>query len=141
VCRSHFARAETIGILKMAKKIKWSKCLPLDEKGIKGVPCKKGVFEIHQSKCYYRYKGKTKALNIGQSEQNIRKEIKNRRTIHTSANRLNRIMKMKGLKVTFRYVESRSPKKLETKLLKEFEDKHGELPVLNSQRGYKRGED
>lgn len=101
-------------------------------------PTKQGVFEILRDVAYHRYRGETRVLNIGQGS-NLRDEIGRRLTIHTTARRIKKI-KLEH-PVTFRYAESDAPKELENKLLKEFEDSHHDLPVLNSQRGYKRNED
>ncbi len=123
----------------MATKIKWSKEFSLGKVDIKNAPETGGVFEVRRNSCYCRYKGKTRVLNIGQS-RNLRKELTNRLDgRHTTARRLDKIRV--GYKVTFRYSETDNPKDLETELLKEFEDKHFDLPVLNAQRGYGRGED
>jgi len=110
----------------------------LDKDGIKKAPATGGVFEILRTTAYHRYKGETRVLNIGQSK-NMRKEINRRRMIHTTARRTKKI-KLE-YNVPFRYAKNNAPKKLENKLLKEFEDSHHDLPVLDSQRGYKRNED
>ncbi len=122
----------------MAKKIKWSIEFPLDKTGIQNAPEAGGVFEILQASPYCRYQGETRVLNIGQSST-LRNELANRLCRHTTARRLKKIAV--NHTVTFRYFGASDPKELETQLLKEFEDNHFDLPVLNSQRGYGRGED
>jgi len=106
-------------------------------------PAAAGVYEILQSIEYLRYEGPTRTLKVGMSKSDLRQELLNHIVRHTSANRLSRIRKRVGVRVTFRYA-TLSPGdaiEAEKQLLRDFEDKHWDLPVLNNQRGYLRGED
>jgi hypothetical protein len=102
-----------------------------------------GVYEILQSHEYQRYEGKTRVLKIGMSQSNLCQELSNHLDRHAAANRLARIRSRRGLMVTFRFVpaESGSASSVEKQLLRDFEDRHWDLPVLNSHRGYERTED
>jgi len=107
------------------------------------VPVAAGVYEILQSIEYPRYQSTTRVLKIGMSQSDLCQELSNHVIRHTSANRLSRIRRREGVLVSFKYA-SLSPADAvaaEKQLLRDFEDRHWDLPVLNSQRGYKRGED
>ncbi len=102
-----------------------------------------GVYAILQSAEYPRYEGKTRTMKVGRSDADVQNELLNHLQRHTAANRLARIRNRQGLSVTFRYAalnaaETGAAEKL---LLCEFEDRHWDLPVLNNQRGFERGED
>jgi hypothetical protein len=124
--------------------LNWSAEFPFTPEAIRqNAPTAPGIYEILQSMEYPRYESKTRVLEIGMSDGDVRQELLNHVQRHTTANRLARIRKRQGLSVTFRYValavaEAGAEEKL---LLREFEDRHWDLPVLNSQRGYARGED
>jgi hypothetical protein len=121
----------------------WSQKFELTKESIKGnAPNKSGVFKIIQSVDYPRYFGNTKILKIGMSKSDLQVELLRHLNQHTAANRLARIRRHK-IQVFFRYFNC-SPEEAEDAerdLLKVFEDKHWDLPVLNSTRGYRRGED
>jgi hypothetical protein len=106
-------------------------------------PNSSGVYEILQSVEYPRYQGNTRILKIGMSKSNLRDELLNHLIRHTVANRLARIQWHQSVQISFRYLafSLESAKNVERDLLREFEDEHWDLPVLNSQRGYARGED
>jgi hypothetical protein len=73
---------------------------------------------------------KTRILKIGKSESSLRQEILNHfDAIGTSVT------------VVFATIGNEKTTETEKKLLRDFEDKHWDLPVLNSHRGYERGED
>ena len=97
-----------------------------------------GVYEILQQNPYARYRGTTRILKIGMSKEDLQNELVNHERRHTTANRLARIRGQTGLNVSFKYyvVEAEAAADAEKALLKEFEDRHWDLPVLNSQRGY-----
>ena len=119
----------------------WSNEFPLDRGGIRNAPLKSGVYEILQDREYPRYKLLTRTVKIGMSKQNLRQEIENHLQRHTTANRIKRIKN--EVRVTYRYKIS-SPDEAQTiekVLLKEFEDRHWDLRVCNSTRGYGRNED
>jgi hypothetical protein len=107
------------------------------------IPPSPGIYQLLQSTEYPRYDGSTRVLKIGMSLSNLRTEILNHLTRHTAAGRLSRILNRRNVSVTIRFslVEAEKATIAEKELLCEFEDRHWELPVLNSQRGYKRGED
>jgi len=122
----------------------WSTDYEFDAKVIRDrVPVMSGIYEVLQSTEYPRYHGSTKTLKIGMSKVNLQQELLNHFIRHTAANRLSRIRSRSGLKVTFRYALApvETAASLEKHLLQRFEDAHWELPVLNSTRGYERGED
>lgn len=106
-------------------------------------PTAPGVYEIRQSVEYPRYAGKTRVLKIGKSDSNMQQELLNHLQRHTAANRLARIRKRQGIQVSFRFVvlDTAQATSREKGLLREFEDQHWDLPLLNDQRGYRRGED
>lgn len=106
-------------------------------------PAAAGVYEILQSIEYLRYEGPTRILKVGMSESDLRKELLNHIIRHTSANRLSRIRSRGSVLVSFRYAALSPGDAIaaEKRLLRDFEDKHWDLPVLNNQRGYRRGED
>jgi len=124
-------------------RINWLKEYPFERNSLINVPEEPGIYQILQSEEYQRYKNTTRILKIGASESSLRSEIENHFIRHTVANRLARIRNQKGIKVTFicALTDSGEAIKLEKHLLKEFEDHHWDLPLLNSTRGYTRGED
>jgi len=122
-------------------KIDWSKEHDLDRDGIRNAPSSAGVYEILQEPTYPRYKLDTRVIKIGMSKQDLRKELDNHLQRHTTANRIKRIRK--EARVTFRFLVTSADdaSRIEKELLKEFEDKHWDVPVCNSTRGYGRNED
>jgi excinuclease UvrABC nuclease subunit len=124
-------------------KVDWSREFPFERNSLQDVPEEPGLYQILQSSEYPRYRGNTRILKIGASKSNLRSEIDNHFIRHTAANRLARIKRQKDLYITFVYAQKASEEaiELEKQLLREFEDTYWELPVLNSTRGYARGED
>ena len=92
---------------------------------------------------YPRYEGTSRILKIGISERDLRLELLNHLNQHVAANRIKRIQSQQGLKVSFcfRVCEPDSARYIEKEMLKSFEDEHFDLPLLNRQGGYLRGED
>jgi len=124
--------------------IEWSGEIPFERGRIeKEVPAQPGVYKIIQSEPYQRYVGQTPILKIGMSRTNLKHELLNHFIRHTVANRLARIRNRESLKVSVVFVllSKDSAIDVEGKLLRDFEDNHWDLPVLNSQRGYGRAED
>ncbi len=82
-------------------------------------------------------------LKIGMSKTDLREEIMNHFQRHTVANRLSRIRNRPEIQVTVDFAIDTvgSATEIERKLLREFEDEHWDLPILNSQRGYARSQD
>ena len=122
----------------------WSPEYPFSTESIKNyVTNTSGVYEILQRNPYARYRGTTRILKIGMSKEDLQHELTNHERRHTAANRLARVRGQAGLNISFKYsvVEAEGAADAEKALLKEFEDRHWDLPVLNSQRGYGRGED
>jgi excinuclease UvrABC nuclease subunit len=121
----------------------WSKEFPFERKSLQYVPEEPGVYQILQSEEYRRYIGASRILKIGASKSNLRSEIENHFVRHTAANRLARIKNKKELLITFVYARKSSEEtiELEKRLLREYEDKYWDLPILNSTRGYARGDD
>jgi len=110
---------------------------------VKNAPVSSGVYEILQSVEYPSYQGKTRILKIGKSESDLKTELLNHLSRHTASNRLARIQRRAKIQISFIYL-SISPEdasKAERDLLRKFEDEHWDIPVINSQRGYSRGED
>ena len=70
-------------------------------------------------------------------------ELVNHLNRHVTANRLKRILNQPEPGVSFRFsvLKTEQVADAEKTLLKEFEDRHWDLPFLNAQRGYKRGDD
>jgi len=101
------------------------------------------VYKILQSVPYPRYCKKTKILKIGMSKTSLQNEILNHIHRHTVANRLIRIQGRRNIEIFVQWCECNENEavQLEIELLKCFEDKHWDLPVLNSKRGYMRGAD
>jgi len=101
------------------------------------------VYELRQSQAYARYSGSTNVSKIGKSDSNLRAEILNHFVRHTAANRLARLRSLPALVVTVAFAELSAAEAgpEEARLLREFEDRHFDLPVLNSQRGYSRDAD
>jgi len=114
----------------------------LNKEGIKKAPEAPGVYQILQDKGYNRYKGTTRILKIGMSKSNLRKELKNHLQRHTAANRIKRIRR-DGRIITYQYVVTTADnvEPDEKALLRQFEEDFWDLPTLNSNRGYGRGED
>jgi len=119
----------------------WSKEYPLDRDGIRNAPPTAGVYEILQVNEYPRYKFTTRIIKIGKSQQNLMQELENHLQRHTAANRIKRIKKALEVSYRYRITALDEAPRIEKTLLKEFEDKHWDLPVLNSTRGYGRNED
>lgn len=124
--------------------LNWSEEFDFAATAIKrAAPQGPGIYQIFQSVEYARYLGKTRVLEIGMSESDLRQELLNHLDRHTVSNRLARIRNRKELSVTFRFAVATSDEaaSAEKQLLRDFEDEYWDLPVLNSQRGYKRTED
>ena len=122
----------------------WSKEIPFDETTIKNqIPRYAGVYEFLQSEEYPRYKGSTRVLKIGMSKTDLLEEILNHFQRHTVANRLSRIRNKAKIKVSVKFAvtTSENATEIEGNLLRDFEDEYWDLPILNSQRGYSRGQD
>ena len=122
----------------------WSQEFLFNESTIENqVPRKPGVYRFLQSEEYPRYRGNTRVLKIGISQTDLREEIKNHFQRHTAANRLLRIRNQIEIIVNVDYLVDfvGTATEIERKLLQEFEVEHWDLPILNSQRGYARGED
>jgi hypothetical protein len=121
----------------------WSPEIPLDSKSVsEKVPHQPGVYKLLQSGEYHRYLGSTRVLKIGRSARSLQKELLNHLSIHTAANRLARIIGSgAAVSVVFTVLPTEAAKEAESRLLREFEDLHWDVPTLNSQRGYARGED
>jgi hypothetical protein len=125
-------------------KFAWSEEVTFVASSIKeNVPACPGVYQILQSAEYPRYDGSTRVLKIGISKSNLREELLNHIIRHHAANRLSRMLNHSQVSVTIRFtlVASEKTADAEKELLREFEDRHWDLPVLNSNRGYQRGED
>ena len=124
--------------------LSWSSEYPFSTESIKdNASDTPGVYEILQRDLYARYCGSTRILKIGMSKTDLRGELENHVYRHTAANRLARIRGQAGLGVSFRYceVEADEAGGVEKALLREFEDRHWDLPVLNAERGYSEGKD
>lgn len=122
----------------------WSKEFPFDRNTIENqVPRKPGAYIFFQSEEYPRYRGSTNVLKIGMSKTDLREEITNHFQRHTVSNRLSRIRNRPEIRVTVAFAIDAvgNTAENEGKLLREFEDEHWDLPILNSQRGYARGQD
>ena len=122
----------------------WSQEIPFNESTIENhVSRKPGVYRFLQSEEYPRYRGSTRVLKIGMSETDLREEIMNHFQRHTAANRLFRIRNRIEIWVTVDFIVGSvgNAIEIERKLLREFEDEHWDLPIINSQRGYARGQD
>lgn len=107
------------------------------------VPEKAGVYLILQSVPYPRYKGATRILKIGCSGSDLRGELLNHFGRHTVSNRLKRLARQPGQTITFSFQEAHPDQAVsrERDMLRRFEDDHWDLPLLNAQRGYYRGQD
>lgn len=122
----------------------WSIEYPFQKKSIEDfAPLDPGVYQILQSIAYPRYEGVTHVLKIGLSEKNLRKEISNHLSRHVAANRLERIRLRHCPQLSFRFsiVDRDVAAAVEKDLLRQFEDRHWDLPTLNAQRGYGRDSD
>jgi len=110
---------------------------------VRDAPSSSGIYEILQSTEYPRYRGKTRILKIGCSRANLQAELLNHLRRHTAANRLARIQNSPGITISFKYaiLGPQVVQAEEKALLRSFEDEHWDLPLLNSTRGYDRGED
>jgi len=121
----------------------WSNEFDFTRANIKNdAPTKSGVYVFLQNVFYQRYKGETRIIKIGKAS-NLRQEIENHFIRHTCANRLERIQKHNNQKIYYQFKDMYEADidDMEKILLKEFEDEFWDLPILNSQRGYARGED
>lgn len=124
--------------------LNWTDLRLFTPENVSLVPNSPGVYEFLQSEEYSRYRGTTKVLKIGMSGKGLRKELDNHFESHTAANRLFYVRNRVGIQVYFRYALCTSIEEArysETELLKEFERNYFDLPLLNSQRGFKRDED
>ena len=127
-----------------AQHLEWSGETELARDSLqRAVPCSPGVYRILQSSPYPRYRGTTRVLKLGKCDCDLRRESLNHLQRHTAANRLARVQNQVGIRVTVAVAltDSASAGEHETAPLREFEDSHWDLPVLNSQRGYGRGAD
>ena len=124
--------------------VEWSGEIAFTPKAIENqVPTKAGVYQILQSAEYPRYEGTTRVLKIGQSDSNLKDEISNHFVRHTVANRLARVRNRASINITviFAVTPDGQAANTESELLRQFEDEHWDLPVLNSKRGYARNQD
>jgi len=124
--------------------LEWSEEIEFAKDSIeRAVPCTSGVYRILQSTDYPRYMGTTRVLKLGKSDCDLRQEVLNHLQRHTAANRLARVLKQQAIRVTVACActDLDSAGEQERALLREFEDIHWDLPVLNGQRGYERGTD
>ena len=124
--------------------IRWSSEVPFESSAVeREVPDSAGVYEILQSETYSRYDGCTRILKIGMSKGSLRGELANHFVRHTAANRLARVRKRPGARVSviFAVLAQGLVEEAEHQLLRRFEDEHWDVPLLNSQRGYARGAD
>ena len=122
----------------------WSPEIPFDEDAVGRVtPRQPGVYRFLQSEAYPRYRDRTRVLKIGMSRTDLRSEIWNHFRRHAAANRLSRIRRNAAVVITveFAVTSAVDAVEIERQLLREFEDRHWDLPLLNSTRGYARGED
>lgn len=122
----------------------WSTEIPFEESNVRNqIPREAGVYELLQSEEYPRYKGSTRILKIGKSKTDLLEEIQNHFQRHTVANRLSRIRNCPKIRVTVKFAiaTEEDATEIEGNLLRGFEDEYWDLPVLNSQRGYSRGQD
>lgn len=124
-------------------RLDWSPEIEFLARQVRRVPADPGVYEIRQSMAYPRYRGCTRVLKIGMSERSLRKELESHFSRHTAANRLGRLRALPDAKIVFAFatcpaVEAELHERM---LLRQFEDQHWDLPVLNAQRGYARDED
>jgi hypothetical protein len=123
--------------------LEWSDEILFERKEISAnVPPHAGVYVILQNIPYHRYRGTTRVLEIGKSE-NLRAELLNHFGRHTAANRLCGVRGCPGITVSIRYTEldRKAVGYVEKKLLQAFEMEHWDLPLLNAQRGFTRGKD
>ena len=104
-------------------------------------PSEPGVYQILQEGEHPRYNRQTRVIKIGES-QNLPSELENHLTRHTCRNRLIRILNS-GQQITFRYrrTDAKDSREEQDRLLRVFEDRHWDLPVLSLQRGYLREQD
>lgn len=127
----------------MVSAASWSPETPFERKAIEStIPHSAGVYRILQQDEYPRYQGRTRILKIGMSETSLQQEILNHLSVHTAANRLERLRQAGSIVTVSHVVLTRdlaSPE--ENSLLRAFEDEHWELPLLNAKRGYERGAD
>ena len=124
--------------------VAWSEPIPFEQVSIRSrVPSTPGVYQIVQEPSYARYEGTTAVVKIGKSNSDLQSELLNHFQRHTVANRLVRIRRRLGVVVSLVYsaLESADATEVEARLLREFEDAHWDLPVLNAQRGYARDRD
>ena len=139
-----FLQARTAKVAEPAlNEIVWSPEISLESKAISGtIPHQPGIYKLLQNMKYPRYLGSTRVVKIGMSETSLQKEILNHLNIHTASNRLARITHS-GVVVSamFAVLPVEAAHHEEARLLRQFEDQHWDLPTLNSQRGYARGED
>jgi hypothetical protein len=122
----------------------WSQEIPFERAIIQQqVPHAAGVYEILQTPNYPRYRATTPVLKIGKSDGSLQGEVLNHFIRHTAANRLHGIRLQPGVQVFVRYkvLDAVDVGGTESQLLREFEDRHWDIPLLNSQRGYGRDQD
>ena len=119
----------------------WSKEHPLERNGIRNAPRTAGVYVILQVDEYPRYKFTTRIIEIGKSQQDLMQELENHLQRHTAANRIKRIKKESQVSYRCRSTASDEAPGTEKTLLNELEDRHWDIPVLNSTRGYSRNAD
>ncbi len=120
----------------------WSAPVPFEPDAVRRlIPAAPGVYKILQDPPYSRYEGTTDIVKIGKSEGSLRFEVLNHFGRHTCSNRLERIRRRAGINVSVVWAASNDAAAVELTLLREFEDRHHDLPVLNSQRGYARDAD
>ena len=132
------------GTPKTELSVTWSADVPFNNESVRAlVPVSPGVYQILQSEEYHRYQGRTRVLKIGMSERNLQAELLNHFRRHAVANRLARVRSRKQMivSIVFAVVPTERARKAESALLRQFEDEHWDLPLLNANRGYGRDED
>ena len=121
----------------------WSPEIPFEHSEVTRITPNAGVYRILQDIDYPRYNGSTRIIKIGMSRASLKNEIRNHFNRHVAANRLKRVKQNNGIKITVQLLETEPDEayRLELQLLRDFEIKHWDLPLLNSTRGFVRGTD
>lgn len=112
----------------------WSEWQPLHEKNIEELPVFPGIYEIRTKDYLFpRLRGITSILYIGCTEQRgIKKRIKSLiKGRHIARKRIQRIVTELEKDLQFRFKVYFQAKQAEKDALKEYEDKHLELPPCN----------
>ena len=112
----------------------WSDWLILNRNNVENLPEFPGVYEIRiKNREFERLKGTTKTIYVGCTEKRgLKKRLRGLiNGKHIAKERITAIAKELNVELELRFKVDFGARKIEAKLLRDFQDKHLELPPCN----------